>query len=229
MAYFIWKGINSKDKGVVVKKLPPHTKPTERIEKITIPGRGGFLIQSENCYDVEPVIIECGLKKDANLYDVANWLRGTDKLILSDDETKFYDASIISSIPFEQIFKYWRNFIIQFDIQPFVKSVDKSTITITELENAITILGTYDSIPVITINGNGDFTITINNKTFNLTNVVDSIKIDSEMMNCTEDNGMINANNKMSGDFPIFKSGINNIDIIGTFTSIVIEYYDRWF
>lgn len=229
MAYFIWKGINSKDKGVVVKKLPPHTKPTERIEKITIPGRGGFLIQSENCYGVEPIIIECGLKKDANLYDVANWLRGTDKLILSDDETKFYDASIISSIPFEQIFKYWRNFIIQFDIQPFVKSVDKSTITITELEKEITVLGTYETLPIITVNGSGDFTITINNKTFNLTNVNTQIKIDSEMMNCTETNGTVNANNKMSGDFPIFKSGINNIDIIGTFTSIVIEYYDRWF
>lgn len=229
MAYFIWKGINSKDKGVVVKKLPPHTKPTERIEKITIPGRGGFLIQSENCYDVEPIIIECGLKKDANLYDVADWLRGTDKLILSDDETKFYDATIINSIPFEQIFKYWRDFIIQFDVQPFVKSVTKKTKTITTSTSTETVLGTHEAIPIITVNGNGNFTITINGKTFNLTNVVGKIKIDSEMMNCTETNGTVNANNKMSGDFPILKSGLNNITITGAFTNIVIEYYDRWF
>jgi phage-related protein len=229
MSHFIWKDISSKDKGIVVKKLSPHTKPTERVEKITIPGRSGFLIQSDGSYETDPITIECGLKKDADLYDVANWLRGSGKLILSDDETKFYDAVIINSIPFEQIFKYWRNFIIQFDIQPFVKSVTKSSETITTVTATINVDGSYEATPIITVNGSGNFTITINNKTFNLANVVDQIKIDSEMMNCTETNGTVNANNKMSGDFPILASGENNIDIVGTFTSVVIEYYDRWF
>ncbi len=229
MAHFIWKGINSKTKGIVVKKLPSHTKPTERIEKITIPGRSGFLIQSDGSYECDPITIECGLKKDVDLYQVANWLRGSGSLILSDDETKYYDATIISSIPFEQIFKYWRNFIIQFDVQPFVKSVTKVVETLTALENEIIVDGTYDAIPIITVNGSGNYTITINNKTFTLNGVNTQIKVDSEMMNCTETNGTVNANSKMSGDFPILKSGVNNIDIVGTFTNVVIEYYDRWF
>jgi phage-related protein len=229
MAYFIWKNEDSRNMGIVVKKLPPHIKPSERIEKITIPSRSGYLIQSENAYDAEQIKIECGLKKDADLYEVANWLRGTDKLILSDDTTKFYDATIINSIPFDIVFKYWRDFIIVFDPQPFLKSVNKITEVITTASSEIEVLGTHETTPIITINGSGDYTITINNKTFNLDNVDNQIVIDSEMMNCTEDSGATNANNKMSGNFPILISGTNDIDVVGTFSSIVIEYYDRWF
>ena len=54
-AYFIYNGISSKDMGVILKKLPPITKPKKRIEIVQVPGRNGTLHIDENCY--EPINI----------------------------------------------------------------------------------------------------------------------------------------------------------------------------
>ena len=235
MAHFTWKNINSRDMGIVVKKLPSHTKPAERLEKIAIPGRNGYLTLSEDVYEASSFSIECGLKRDANLYEVANWLRGSGTLILSDDEGKYYEAQMANSIPFDIVFKYWRDFIINFEAQPFIKSVAKKTVTLKpiELSKIEVVEGTYNSQPLITVNGTGSFKITINSNNFILTNVVGTITIDSEMLNCTENNGTKNANNKLNcNDFPVLNSGSNNISIVvtsGTFTTAKIEYEDRWF
>ena len=37
MSYFIFKGQNSNDKGIIITKMPPISKAERRVEKITIP------------------------------------------------------------------------------------------------------------------------------------------------------------------------------------------------
>lgn len=236
MAYFIFNDIDSRDMGVVVKKLPSHTKPMEKLEKISIPGRDGYLTVSENAYEYSSFYIECGLKKDADLYAVASWLKGSGNLVCSDDLTKYYEARIDNAIPFDIIFKYWRDFIINFDAQPFMKSVTAKTVTLTplHLSETETVAGTYKSLPKTTLTGTGTFILTIGSNTFTLTGVDTEIVIDSELMECYEDNGATNANSKLAlvDDFPILEVGENAISISvksGTFTSCVFEYHDRWF
>jgi len=232
-AYFIWNGINSQDKGVIVKKLPPKVKPVERREKITVPGRSGFFTQTDGAYEFMSLSVECFLKKDADLFDVANWLKGEGTLILSDNSDKQYDAYIINSISFERVFKYWRNFIIQFDAQPFAKSttISNANILYPTLTTNKTVGGNVNTLPVVTLTGTGTFTITVNVRSFQLVGVTTSIKVDSGLMNCTEANGTVNANSKMIGDFPYLGPGGNTISIAvnsGSFTELKFEYRETW-
>lgn len=233
MAYFIWNGIDSRSKNIGLKTLPPRTKPAERIELISVPGRSGFLTQKENAFDSMTLSVECWLKKDSNVYDVINWLQGAGTLIFSDDLTKQYEAVIVNAIPFDKVLKFWKSFVIQFEVQPFNKGVSKQSVTITSptLNTTKTVNGNVETEPIITLNGTGNFNITVNAKTFILTNVSGAIVVDSSLFNCTEANGTVNANGKLSGDFPVLVPGNNTISIQvvnGSFTTLLIEYYEKY-
>lgn len=233
MAYFIWNGTNSTTKKVGVKVLPPRFKPAERVELITVPGRNGYITQSEGVYESMTITVECWLKQDADIYDVINWLKGSGALIFSDDTNKMYEATIVNAIPFERVLKQWREFVIQFELQPFCKGITLQSTTITSptLTGSKTVGGNINTEPIITLTGTGNFIITINGKAISLINVVGSIVIDSALYNCTESNGTINANNKMSGEFPVLVPGNNTISIAidsGAFTTLKLEYYDKW-
>lgn len=50
---FIWKGIHSNEKGLKIISLPNITTPEKREEKIIIPGRDGYLTQSDGVMKVK--------------------------------------------------------------------------------------------------------------------------------------------------------------------------------
>ena len=81
-----------------------------------------------------------------------------------------------------------------------------------------------DSEPYMKIYGNGDATLTINDKTIKFNDIDRYIEIDTELMNCFKDN--INQNNRMIGEFPVLKSGENSVTWSGDITKIEIE--PRW-
>ena len=57
--YFIYNGINSRDMGISILKLPPRIKPERRGEIINVPGRNGFLFESDDAYNNKTLEIEC--------------------------------------------------------------------------------------------------------------------------------------------------------------------------
>lgn len=230
MAHFIWNDIDSRSKNIIVNKLPDRVKAQKRSEKITVPGRNGYLTQSDGTYEPIALSIECTLKSGADINDVINWLDGSGLLSFSNDLDNEYEASIINAIPLTVVLKRYRSFMILFDCQPFLKSKTQSTVTITSpaLTASKTVIGNRNTNPIMTLTGTGSFNITVNNKVLYLLNVT-NIVIDSEMLNCTE-NG-VNANSKMNGEFPILKTGVNTISIAivsGTFTTLVTTYFDRY-
>lgn len=233
MAHFIFNGKDSRENNVGVKKLPPRFKPTERVELIQVPGRNGYITQSDGTYEAMTLEVECWLKKDANVQEAINWLKGSGPLIFSDEPDKQYDAVIVNAVPFERIFKYWRNFLVQFEVQPFQKGTVKKNVTVTNptVTANVTVGGNIDTEPIITLNGTGNFIIDINGKTILLGGIDTAIVIDSNLMNATESNGTVNANNKMSGNFPILNPGENTISIevvSGSFSTLKVDYYEKW-
>lgn len=233
MAYFIWNSTDNRTKNIILNKFPDRNKASKRVEKITVPGRNGFLTQSDGTYEPVTLSVECTLKAGANIDDVVNWLDGTGMLTFSDDLNKEYEATIINAIPLTTVLKRYRSFIITFDCQPFLKGKTLNTVTITSptLTASKTVAGNRSINPIMTLTGTGSFDITVNSKIIHLVNVETSIVLDSEMMNATESSGTVNANSKMSGDFPILKSGANTISIAvvsGSFTTLVTTYYDRY-
>lgn len=239
--YFVYKGINSREMGISILKLPPRIKPERRGEIINVPGRDGFLFESDNAYNGKTLEIECTFippegntqdEIDRLIMDILVWLDGNGDLIFSDYPDYYYEAKIINAIPIERLFKRYRRFIIAFEAQPFSKSiisqkVDKTTLT----EETISVDTYYETPLKVNLEATGSVEIHINDTIMHFDNLEVPIVIDGELMNVSDGNGA-NKNNLMTGNFPKLKPGSNTISILcespSTFTKMTIEYRSLW-
>ncbi len=87
-------------------------------------------------------------------------------------------------------------------------------------------MGAFESEPIITIFGNGNIELYVNNQSISLKEITGSVTLDSEMQNAY--NGAASMNNKMQGEFPILILGENNITWLGNVTRLEIQPNWRW-
>jgi len=220
---FIFKNVNSNNMHLIVSELPPISTPNEKIIKTDIPG-GHQVLQSDG---FELIDKQCICHYDGNNPDVLlQWLSGAGKVSFGNINDRYYRAYIGNKIPLEQIVRNkLSKFPVIFTCEPFGYLVEgDEAIPL----NKATILyngrNTCKSFPTITIKGNGATTFTINNRSFNITNIGGEITILSEPQK------QIILNDKgeyMEGDFPYLDPGENNISWTGSVTSIEIIPYWR--
>ena len=218
---FVWKGIHSNEKGLKIISLPNITTPEKREEKIIIPGRDGYLTQSDGGYEGEVKPVEFDIKHD-NFDEIKTWLNGSGEVIFSNEPDRYYKARIINKLDLARVLEKFHSGIIQFDCQPFgyLQKEVMQIITPTTIYNQTNV----NSQPYIKIYGNGYATLKINNEVIKLTNISDYIELDSEMMECYKSN--VPLNHLMIGNFPIFQVGENNISWTGNISKI--EIIPRW-
>lgn len=219
---FVWRGIHSNEKGLKIISLPNITTPEKREEKIIIPGRDGYLTQSDESYEGEVKPVEFDIKHD-NFDDIKTWLNGSGEVIFSNEPDRYYKARIINKLDLARVLEKFHSGIIQFDCQPFGYGLNNDLIII---DKPISIYneGTYKSQPYLKIFGFGYITLNINDEVIKLKNIEDYVELDSEIMECYKEHQ--NCNNKMIGEFPILKVGKNNISWIGNVNKI--EITPRW-
>jgi phage-related protein len=239
--YFIYKEKNSRDMGISILKLPPRIKPERRGEIINVPGRDGFLFESDDAYNNKTLEIECTFippegntqnQIDAMIMNILVWLDGNGKLIFSDYPGYYYEATIINSIPIERLFKRYRRFMVSFEVQPFSKSLIPSQIEKQTLEEEIFNVKTYYETSLkINLQATGNIEIHINDNIMHFNDIESPLVIDGELMNVTDELG-VNMNNHMVGDFPKLKPGNNTISIIcdddSSFNGLILEYRSLW-
>lgn len=129
MDYFIFKDIDSRNiPGLVVNSLPPITKAAKRIERIEIDGKDGDITEERGykSYD-KPITIT--LLQDCDVNVLINWLNGSGRLVLSNEDDKYYEAEIVDQIDFERLFKYLPVKII-FHVQPYKYLLNENVSTI---------------------------------------------------------------------------------------------------
>ena len=239
--YFIYKGINSRDMGISILKLPPRIKPERRGEIINVPGRDGFLFESDDAYNGKTLEIECTFipsernsqtEIDKKIMDILVWLDGSGNLILSDYPDYYYEAKIINAIPIERLFKRYRRFIVAFEVQPFSKKISSQIVNLSTMSEQTISVSTYYETPAkINLQATGNVELHINDTIMQFQNLDIPIVIDGELLNVSDGKGT-NMNSHMIGDFPRLKPGENIISVIceGTskFTSMQIEYRSLW-
>lgn len=93
--------------------------------------------------------------------------------------------------------------------------------TITQSTGTITNPGSVYSEPIITVNGTGEITLMVGQTIVELSDITDSITLDSELQEAY--NGSQSMNACMSGDFPILKPGLNGISWTGNVSSVTIR------
>ena len=228
MAYFEWNGTRSTAYGIKVLTQPQRTRPLERLTYTTVPGRNGALVttEGEDVYDDILLTVECWITDTNRITEICAWLKGSGTLTISNRPNGFYYARVNNQISFEKLLSVneHRRFSIIFRCKPFWYASGTQDITITESTSSVTNPGTVFSEPLITVYGSGEITLMVGQYITELSDVDESITLDSELQEAYK--GSETKNNCMSGDFPIFQPGVNAISWSGNVTSVVIT--PRW-
>lgn len=116
------------------------------------------------------------------------------------------------------------HFTVDVTADPYKRIVNE-TPTVFSAAGSITNPTDFASRPLIRVNGTGDGTLTVGNKTITLTDIDEYIVIDSMLMDCYK--GTLNQNAKVAlAEFPMFKPGVNNLAYTGDITGL--EVLGRW-
>jgi len=225
MEYFIFNDINSNDMNIIVKEMPPITRAEQRINTIKLAGRSGSLHEIEDNYDSFVTQIKCILNQNADIDLIKSWLKGSGKLVLSTNTSRYYNATIVNKIDFAKYLTFLREFPLELELEPI-----SFNNTITEIEVAANeeitceVSGNYKTYPLLEITGTGS--ITCNGKSIIVTENSDGIYVDCDLQNAY--NGTQNKNNCVNGlEDPIFLlPGENTITTIGL--AATIKYRGAW-
>ena len=181
--YFIFNDINSKDLGLHIEELPIVPTSEEGIDVIEVEGRDGFLLKHNNhlkyrTYDVDLIL------KDIKKIDlIKQHLRGSGKLILSNNLTRYYNVTIINKIDFERIFKNYNSCLISFIVQPFEYEIENTTINVV----APTIFKNNTNAtckPILKIYGTSSGTVRIGNDVIQIKNIKNYVELDYDLQEC---------------------------------------------
>lgn len=223
----IWNEIDFKDKGIIVEKTPKISKGKKRLEIYEIDGRDGFLCVDKGTYEPFVLSVECHFDADVfNIDDIKKFLDGYGTL--SFDKEREYTAVIQNQISFEKISKF-KKFIIQFLVNPIAKSLEIKKIS-PQNHSIFTIPNANANMhPKIIIEGVGNVSITINNKTFYLyaMNSANTYILDCENKVVATKTGS-DLSSQMKGNFPYLIPGTNTLEYTGNITKIEIEYREAY-
>ena len=232
MFSFDFRGKNSfLDYGIYISKRPSIPSPKRRVTNVVIPGKNSSLRFDENTYEDITITVECSIKDEIlpdKVDEIKEWLLsyGESDLIFSNQNNKKYIAQVVNTIDFTQVLKYISKFIIVFNCRPFKYQVANNTITMIA-QGSITNPGSIYSEPVIKIVGSGDIKLTINSNVIKLKEISDHIILDTVQQNCYNET-IDNLNSKMTGEFPEFEIGENNISWIGAISKMEVIPNWRW-
>ena len=227
-AWFRFNGIDSRQMGVRVTKMPETVRAERRVETVEVAGRNGSLHVDEGTYSSYDRTMECALINRRKLDEVAAWLVGRGKMTFSTEPDKVYDVVISNKVSIAQMMRVFQKFQITMDTQPFKYSVNSFGETL-ELAQPQTVRnkGTVYAQPKITVYGSGDITLNINGAAFMLSGVDGPTTIDSESMEVYQ--GAESRNGTFSGiGFPRLEVGENAVSWTGNVEKIVIEPGWRW-
>lgn len=165
--YFIWNGVDSRTRGIIVTDIPPVVLPAERVEEIVIPGRPGSLIRTEgeDVYDSYTLTIGIANKGTTPYSMIASWLRGSGELVLSKEPDRVYQARIIKQASAAYAFRNNFNGPVGFLVQPLKASYPADIPIVIEASDAgsTTIIqcGDVRARPLITLEGSGELVLDV--------------------------------------------------------------------
>lgn len=221
MPYFVFKNKNSRDFNMHISLMPPIQTVDEDGEYIQVPGRDGYLFISNNRKPPIDKTIEFTVFPDDYMAQIKSWLKGSGRLILSNDSDVYYNAKI------QSIREYWgvnneKIGVATFICQPYgYLHTGDNSITVTTKDTKLYNPTEESSKPIIKIYGSGAVDLIINNKIHKF-NIDEYVEVDSELMESYKDTLPVT----FTGDFPILSPGENNLTWDGVATKI--EVIPRW-
>lgn len=233
--YVIINGVSSQAiTGLLVTKLPPVSKPLQRVLQEEIDGRDGDIITPLG-YSAVDKPLEIALTRDYDVDEVISYFNSEGEITFSNEPDKYYRFKIYEQIDFERLIRF-KTATVNIHTQPFKLSTIETeqviSVTQSPTTTRITNAGNYNARPVITLTGSGNITIALNGSdvlSIALGDVSRVITIDSEVLNAYYADNTL-ANRVVTGDYDNIrlKIGANTFTINGAVTQFKIKNYSRW-
>ena len=236
---FYLKGVHSDDIGALISERPIIETPNRKIELKEIPGVNGAIPFDDGSYSNTQMALkifyitddEEDLPLQRSRVAASFLFNRYVEFIPYFDSEKIYKVINTEYPRFKgnSTFRHFDVFEVTFSVKPFKYLIGSGTY---ELLGSSTILNPtpYEAEPLITIQGSGDCTLTINGIEYVVKNIVDEVILDSEIQHCykTVNGLLVNENSKMySIDFPVFFPGNNVITWTGAGVT-AIKIKPKW-
>lgn len=251
MGYFVFNGINSRDMGLTVERIPVMHSPKKRITSIAIPGRSGNLHQWDGSFENVTQSYQCWFSKPEDyqtlsmrVHRILEWL-GTApagaELRDSYDDMISRRATYIGGAEIQNIRNTKGRFTISFDCDP--RGFVDSNPYLPEVGSPVAALNptSHYSLPLITVTCTGSGSVIFRArqgenilKTYTIDiNFPDqyahTITIDCDIKEAWGPvNGVVTSLNKWisTEEFPELWPGQNDIEVTGGISDASIE--PRW-
>lgn len=224
----LFNGKKSSYYGLLVSEYPTIPSINEDVEEIEIEGRSGSLLIKKGTYKNRELNIK--FKMLDSEYFWSRFKKAESWLSDISDNRLFYDRKdrcfIVKRVIFGDIskeLKLYGEFEVTFILEPFLEDISPFSKTWLENEYVITNQGDFEALPELTLYGNGNIQVQINDDVFTINNVVDEVTINSKLMICfgkDKENKLLD----MIGNFPTLKKGDNEIIVSSNVTKTSIKF-----
>lgn len=226
--WIVFKGFNTQ--GIfLIEEVPVVQSAELKQTLIEIDGRHGFLTDSQDAYQPIEISVELKLYNKSDIQKARNIFRGSGDLILSNQEDRYYKATVINQIKFERVVRQNHSVVITFKLQPHAYELKDNTITLTTSPYTLTNETNTTAQPEIIIYGTGTATLIIGDETVHIKNINNHIILDYELQEAYRiTNGSpSNANTDVNCDYSEIQIGTTKIEWSGSgITGIKIN--PRW-
>lgn len=223
-----FNGNKSSYYGLLVSEYPTIPCINEEVEEVNIEGRNGSLLIKKGTYKNRELSIKFKMLDSEYFWSRFNkaeaWLSNiTDNRLMYDRKDKCF---IVKRVVFGDISKELRlygEFEVTFIVEPFLQDLSPFSRSWFENEYVITNQGDFETLPEFKFYGNGNIQAQVNDDTFTISNVVDEVTINSELMLCygkNKENKLLD----MTGGFPTLKIGDNEIIVSSNVTKTTIKF-----
>ena len=225
--YIIFNGVDSRDLGVVMEKLPEFYRPLRNMELHQVAGRSGRLEQDENTHDVYSTSMKVNCF-GVPVREVYAWLDGAGWLISSEEPDRAVWASMHMAINPSRFMvedKCYHSLTVPVYCQPYrYFTPEAEDVTITESPGEIENPGTREAEPEITIQGSGDISVILGEYQMDFEGLTDGIIVDCEAQECFSlDKATLMNSYADIAEFPKLTPGVNYIQWTGAVSSITVR------
>lgn len=235
MGIIIFNGIASTDFEIEVEHFPRYETPTHDYEVVHVPGRNGDIYIDKGTYanvSRDYDIAFATLKNDqytmmANR--ISEWLHSASEYARLEDsyELEYYRLAVYEEATrLENILNHGGRATISFNCKPqrFLKSGDRAIIF--DEDGVLKNPTGFKSLPIITVKGDGEGNFSIGDYTVTISDIGESITINSEIQDAYSGTTNRNLDISLSSGFPKLEKGLNKISFSGGITSM--EVIPKW-
>lgn len=239
MGYMIFRGIDSRQFGVVVERIPIRARP-ERHHSVIDIQNGNSIVYAGQGYKsyTQPVVLGLRDTTEENIENIHDWLNGKGQLIFSESLDRYVEAVCYSQIAAQRIAGGLGKMTVNFTCLPYSYAVDNPWETL-DLENAgddkqvwVYGDGNEESLPTIKLYGNGNLNLQVNSNWITVRNVSEYCIVDVPVRRVFDKDGNV-INNETINDLTKLKlnkknAGASYIKVSGNVTQVDIKKNTRW-